>query len=708
MAKTHLRPKPCLTSLELFGSRTVPAAEAKPDIAVLHKALGEERPVDPEVFQSILKWGADKLEKEPNVLTIDGKVTVIGPVRGQFFDLLHILTVVCAKGKPVPFEPTPEVPFRNRYTTPVTVEPGSKLLFLGDMIDGGHHSSQVLLLLLSLKLVYPDQVFLLRGRRESKFDWDEKGHSILLSDELRVRYRHVEGADPEQMYEACQAMFKQLPIGAVVAGKYWCVSGGLGPGFSHRLLDLNNISRQQDSIKTSSLCDAIWSDPMDDEDEDSQASVLFLHNYEKGLAYTYSFNATMHFLQRNNLTALIRGVSFPDSREIAPLVSRQSHNSSGRPFHYQYSCYDPGYRVYRKNPLTNFPVCVSLFSASRFLGENENKGAVVVIESDKIAIKQFTTPSRPVSLLRMANGVEWSLPILASQATACAEAIWNAVSANEDDPLHRTNELIRSNKEYDTKRARLLGFQRLCKLMKKRERAQGNSMVLNGLSGMVLNEAPPMQSSSNTKIPVWYTIDSFPRLQPLQNNWKAIREEAAKAWKRHVTLDLHRPAGAWLGQNADEFISHYMEQEGWIPSYQTKSGRNYKWKNYGLMHNGVAFKANSKACPVTAGLLDAINQIGKVRVAGFSCMEARSDIQPHRDQAGIVDNSLAFHLGLIVPSTTDCYLTVNQEVRKHAEGEVIIFDSTYTHSANNDADGDRIVLYVDFHLTPADPIHKFL
>ncbi|KAJ9434868.1 hypothetical protein DIPPA_20664, partial [Diplonema papillatum] len=136
-----------------------------------------------------------------------------------------------------------------------------------------------------------------------------------------------------------------------------------------------------------------------------------------------------------------------------------------------------------------------------------------------------------------------------------------------------------SNKEYDTKRARLLGFQRLCKLMKKRERAQGNSMVLNGLSGMVLNEAPPMQSSSNTKIPVWYTIDSFPRLQPLQNNWKAIREEAAKAWKRHVTLDLHRPAGAWLGQNADEFISHYMEQEGWIPSYQTKSGRNYKWKN---------------------------------------------------------------------------------------------------------------------------------
>ena len=54
-----------------------------------------------------------------------------------------------------------------------------------------------------------------------------------------------------------------------------------------------------------------------------------------------------------------------------------------------------------------------------------------------------------------------------------------------------------------------------------------------------------------------------------------------------------------------------------------------------------------------------------------------------------------------------CTLTVDGEVVSHAEGETIVFDSTYTHSAENDSDDVRIVLYIDFQLAECDQIKRY-
>eukprot|EP01063_Lacrimia_lanifica_P002326 TRINITY_DN1120_c0_g1_i8.p1 TRINITY_DN1120_c0_g1~~TRINITY_DN1120_c0_g1_i8.p1 ORF type:complete len:235 (+),score=90.83 TRINITY_DN1120_c0_g1_i8:1133-1837(+) len=234
-------------------------------------------------------------------------------------------------------------------------------------------------------------------------------------------------------------------------------------------------------------------------------------------------------------------------------------------------------------------------------------------------------------------------------------------------------------------------------------------MVMNGLSGFVEKDDAPKQALTGfIRPPVFYDIDRFDRLRVLQENWKAIREECVAVWKDRTTLDLHRPSGAWVGGNAEEFVTHYSQQRGWIPSYQAKSGRNYLWLNYGLMHNGAPFKENAATCPKTMALIEEINKIAKVRVCGFSAMLPGAEIKPHRDQAGVLDNALAFHLGLVVPPTQECFLVVDNQPVAHKEGEVIIFDSTYTHSAYNKSDEDRIVLYVDFQLSSTDPIKKYV
>eukprot|EP01061_Rhynchopus_euleeides_P007830 TRINITY_DN16891_c0_g1_i2.p1 TRINITY_DN16891_c0_g1~~TRINITY_DN16891_c0_g1_i2.p1 ORF type:complete len:443 (+),score=114.49 TRINITY_DN16891_c0_g1_i2:49-1329(+) len=425
MVCDHLKPKRYISCEEVFGTNKLPAEPTKPDLHALHIGFGEERPLDTDVFHALLNWGKAALDSEPNVLDISGRVCVVGPLRGQLYDLMHVLTVLCApKGQsppavPTAFEATPEMPFRNQYTQRISLDPDLKLVFLGDMIDGGHQSSQVLLLLLALKLTYPDRVFLLRGRRESKTEWSPRAHSVLLQDELARRYENLPGADPEELYTQCSRVFRSLPIAAVVNEEYFCVSGGIGPGSLSD--DPTSLVRQEDTMKQSTLCDLVWSDPMDDEDEDLQSNALFLHNYEKGIGYNYSFNAVMNFITEKKYRCIVRSVSFPDSRDVAPQVTRQSHNSSGRPWHYQYSYYDPGYRLYRRNPLTNFPTVIGLFSAPRFLNENENRGAVMFIEGDKMNLRQFTAACRPFALPKMKNALEWSIPSVCSQAASVAE-----------------------------------------------------------------------------------------------------------------------------------------------------------------------------------------------------------------------------------------------------------------------------------------------
>jgi serine/threonine-protein phosphatase 2B catalytic subunit len=81
------------------------------------------------------------LQAEPNLLELRDPLTIVGDIHGQYYDLLKILEL---GGDPE----------KNRY------------LFLGDYVDRGAFSIEALILLYSLKVCYPKNVFLLRGNHE--------------------------------------------------------------------------------------------------------------------------------------------------------------------------------------------------------------------------------------------------------------------------------------------------------------------------------------------------------------------------------------------------------------------------------------------------------------------------------------------------------------------------------------------------------------
>lgn len=95
------------------------------------------------VLVKLCKASGPALVKEPNLLRLEAReYVIVGDVHGQFEDLQRIFF---------------------KYGMP----PRTSYIFLGDMVDRGDRSLEVMTLLLALKLEHPDHIFLLRGNHET-------------------------------------------------------------------------------------------------------------------------------------------------------------------------------------------------------------------------------------------------------------------------------------------------------------------------------------------------------------------------------------------------------------------------------------------------------------------------------------------------------------------------------------------------------------
>lgn len=71
--------------------------------------------------------------------------------------------------------------------------------------------------------------------------------------------------------------------------------------------------------------------------------------------------------------------------------------------------------MHRWGGSTAFPSVITVFSAPNYCGSYKNKGAVILIENDKMNIKQYKDVDQPFMLPNNLDLFSWSFPFLADK-----------------------------------------------------------------------------------------------------------------------------------------------------------------------------------------------------------------------------------------------------------------------------------------------------
>ncbi|MGH0181199.1 UNVERIFIED_CONTAM: hypothetical protein FKN15_005935, partial [Acipenser sinensis] len=125
--------------------------------------------------------------------------------------------------------------------------PETNYLFMGDFVDRGFYSVETFLLLLALKVRYPDRITLIRGNHESRQITQVYG----FYDECLRKYGSV------TVWRYCTEIFDYLSLSAIIDGRIFCVHGGLSPSIQ-TLDQIRTIDRKQEVPHDGPMCDLLW------------------------------------------------------------------------------------------------------------------------------------------------------------------------------------------------------------------------------------------------------------------------------------------------------------------------------------------------------------------------------------------------------------------------------------------------------------------
>lgn len=282
---------------------------------------------------AICQRAREVLLSQPALLELDAPVKIVGDVHGQYTDLIRMFEMC---GFP----------------------PMANYLFLGDYVDRGKQSLETILLLLCYKLKFPENFFLLRGNHECANVTRVYG----FYDECKRRCN-------VKIWKTFIDCFNTLPVAAIVAGKIFCVHGGLSPALSH-MDDIRNIARPTDVPDYGLLNDLLWSDPADME-QDWEAN-------ERGVSYCFGKRVITEFLAVHDFDLICRahmvvedGYEFFNDRVLVTVFSAPN--------------------VSRGPVVQAFPIGM-LILMSQYCGEFDNWGAVMSVSAELLCSFELLKP----------------------------------------------------------------------------------------------------------------------------------------------------------------------------------------------------------------------------------------------------------------------------------------------------------------------------
>jgi diadenosine tetraphosphatase ApaH/serine/threonine PP2A family protein phosphatase len=198
--------------------------------------------------------------------------------------------------------------------------PRAQYLFLGDYIDRGRHSCEVIFLLFALKAMHPTCIHLLRGNHE----FPEMAAAYGFKDECECRFN-------SRLYNKVMDSFQHLPVAGVV-GFTFCVHGGLSPQlqFWHQISGIEKMPRNANAVNPDNLA-LVWSDPSPDVGDFAPSP--------RGCGFLYGEEAVDRFTREGNIEhriiraheSCVEGFEWPipDNESVLTLFSSYDYCQTG-------------------------------------------------------------------------------------------------------------------------------------------------------------------------------------------------------------------------------------------------------------------------------------------------------------------------------------------------------------------------------------------
>ncbi len=248
------------------------------------------------------KIGIHKLKGGLVELSTRGRAIVVGDLHGDLESLITVLS-------------------RSQFMKK-TRENETYLVFLGDYGDRGEETLEVYWVVLKLKLIFPENVVLLRGNHEGPPDLGV--HPFDLPYFLRQKY----GPKWQELFPLFPELFNTLPYAVFVPERYLLVHGGLPVNIS----SIEDIEKAFSNHPTKDhLTQILWNDPGEIEG--------FLPS-PRGAGVIFGRDVSENILKKLKVKTLIRshepcnGVMVAHQGKVLTLFSRK-----GAPYYNDQAAY---------------------------------------------------------------------------------------------------------------------------------------------------------------------------------------------------------------------------------------------------------------------------------------------------------------------------------------------------------------------------------